>query len=180
MPIAATRAWEEAAATIDTKERMLPTLEFLHSVFVEDGSPSPIRTVRNTEDMTFRLDGAAPLNPNEQVLFKAIPFGIDYPRIDKLGIEAPVWLDNVNREVARYLEAATKLNEPVIVIFRGYLLSDPDTVGFGPFRLQLRNVKRKSSRLEGALVIADPTKLRVMREIYDQVRFPALLAASGA
>lgn len=87
MPIAATRAWEEAAATIDTKERMLPTLEFLHSVFVEDGSPSPIRTVRNTEDMTFRLDGAAPLNPNEQVLFKAIPFGIDYPRIDKLGIE---------------------------------------------------------------------------------------------
>jgi len=180
MPITATKAWEEAAATVDASEVMLPTLEIIHSVFVEDGRPAPIRAVRNNEDLSFRLDEAAPLNAGETVVFKAVPFGIDYPRIGKLGVEAPIWIDNVNREVARYLEPATKLNESVVVIFRGYLKSDPTTVGHGPFRLLLRNVKRRGSKLEGTLTIADPTKLRVMREIYDNARFPALMVASGA
>jgi hypothetical protein len=147
---------------------------------VENGAPAPIRAVQNTEDMTFRLDAGAPLNAGQDVLFRGIPFGIDYPRIDKLGVEAPIWLDNVNREVGKYLEPATKLNEPVIVIFRGYLLSDPTTVGHGPFRLQLANVKRKGARLEGSLTISDPSKQRVMREIFDQVRFPSLMVVSGA
>lgn len=180
MPSTATRAWEEAAATVDATEVILPTLEILHSTIVEDGRPAPIRAVRNNEDMVFRLEESAPLDAGEAVTFKAVPFGIDFPRIGKLGAEAPIWIDNVNREVARYLEPATKLNESVVVIFRGYLKSDPDTVGHGPFRLLLRNVKRKGARLEGTLTIADPTRLRVMREIYDQARFPALMVAAGA
>ncbi|WP_437871404.1 DUF1833 family protein [Methylorubrum extorquens] len=109
-----------------------------------------------------------------------MPFGIEYPRIGKLGVEAPIWIDNVNREVARYLEPATKLNESMVVIFRGYLASDPDTVEHGPFRLLLHSVKRKGARLDGTLTMADPTKLRVMREIYDSQRFPALMVAAGA
>lgn len=51
MPITATRAWEEAAATVDASEVILPTLELIHSVFVEDGRPAPIRAVRNNEDL---------------------------------------------------------------------------------------------------------------------------------
>lgn len=180
MPITATQAWEEAAATVDASEVMLPTLEIIHSVFVEDGRPAPIRAVRNNEDLAFRLEDGAPLNAGQVVAFKAVPFGIDYPRIGKLGAEAPIWIDNVNREVARYLDPATKLNESVVVLFRGYLKSDPNTVGHGPFRLLLRNVKRRGAKLEGTLTIADPTKLRVMREIYDNARFPALMVASGA
>ncbi len=180
MPITATRAWEEAAATVDVTERMLVTLEFVHSVFTENGAPAPIRAVMNTEDMRFRLDGNAPLNAGELVTFKAIPFGIEYPSIGQLGAEAGIWIDNVNREVGRYLQPATALNESVRVIFRGYLKSDPDTVGHGPYQLLLRNVKRKASRLEGTLTIADPTRLRVMREVYDQARFPALMVAAGA
>lgn len=180
MPIPATKAWEEAAATIDTQQRMFATLEFLHSAFVENGAPAPIRAVQNTEDLTFRLEDTAPLNGGQDVIFRGIPFGIDYPRIDKLEVQAPIWLDNVNREVGRYLEPATKLNEPVIVIFRGYLLSDPTTVGHGPFRLQLSNVKRKGARLEGSLTISNPSRQRVLREIFDQKRFPALMVVSGA
>lgn len=180
MPIAATQAWAEAAATVDVSQRMFVTVEMIHSQFIEGGQPAPIRAVMNTEDLTFRLDEGAPLNAGQRVLFKAVPFGIEYPRIGKLGVEAPIWIDNVNREVARYLEPATKLNESVVVIFRGYLASDPDTVGHGPFRLLLRSVKRKGARLDGTLTMADPTKLRVMREIYDSQRFPALMVAAGA
>lgn len=179
MPIEASQAWEEAAATVDTSEVMLATLELIHSAFVEDGAPAPIRAVLTNEDLQMRLEAEAPLNAGEVVLFKGVPFGIDYPRIGQLGAEVPIWIDNVNREVARYLEPATKANESVRVIFRGYLYSDPDTVAHGPFRLLLRNVKRRSARLEGTLTIADPTRLRVMREIFDQVRFPSLLVASG-
>lgn len=180
MPIAATQAWAEAAATVDATQVMQVTLEMIHSQFVENGQPSPIRAVMDTQDQTFRLDEGAPLNAGQRVLFKAVPFGIEYPRIGKLGIEAPIWIDNVNREVARYLEPATTLNESVVVIFRGYLASDPDTVGHGPFRLLLRSVKRKGARLDGTLTMANPTKLRVLREIYDSQRFPALMVAAGA
>lgn len=180
MPISFTQGWAEAAATADAAHVSLVTLEIHHSQFIEDGQPAPIRAVMNTEDMIFRLDEEAPLNAGERVLFRAIPFGIDYPRIGKMSVEAPIWIDNVNREVARYLEPATKVNESVKVIFRGYLSSYPDTVGHGPFRLLLRNVKRKGSRLTGTLTMADPTKLQVMREVYDTQRFPALTVAAGA
>lgn len=180
MPITQTRAWEEAAATIDANERMLVTLELHHSTFIEDSQPHPVRAVSNTEDLTFRLDDNALLNAGQDVLFKGIPFRIGYPRIGKLSVEAPVSIDDVNPEISKYLEPATKLNESVVVFFRGYLLSDPTVVGQGPFRLLLRSVKRKGSTLEGSLTMADPSKLRVMREIYDNARFPALMVAAGA
>lgn len=180
MPITESHAWEEAAATIDAKERMFATVELHHSTFIENGAPMPVRAVQNTEDLTFRLDDNAPLSAGQDVLFKGIPFGIGYPRIGQLAVEAPIWIDDVNPDISKYLEPATKLNESVVVIFRGYLLSDPTTVGQGPFRLLLRSVKRKGSRLEGSLTMADPTKLRVLREIYDNARFPALMVAAGA
>lgn len=180
MPITENHAWEEAAATIDATERMLVTLEFHHSTFLEGSTPTPIRAVCNTEDLTFRLDDNALLNAGQDVLFKGIPFRIGYPRIGKLAVEAPLELDDVNPDVSKYLEPATKLNESIVVFFRGYLLSDPTTVGQGPFRLLLRSVKRKGSTLQGTLTMADPTKLRVMREVYDAQRFPALMVAAGA
>jgi hypothetical protein len=179
MPITETPAWAEATATVNTKERILITLEISHSVMVENGQPAPVRAVLNNEDIELRLEETAPLNAGERVTFQAVPFGVDFPRIGKLGAECSIWIDNVNREVARYLEPASKLNESVVVIFRGYLLSDTNTVGHGPFRLLLRNVKRKGSKLEGSLTIADPTRLRVMREIFDNERFAALMVSSG-
>lgn len=180
MPITTTQAWDEAAATVDANEVMLVTLELQHSEFRENGVITPIRAVLNTEDVQLRIESGATFNAEQLVTFKAIPFGIEYPRIGNLSVEAPVWIDNVNREVSKYLEPATKTNENVVVVFRGYLASDPNTVGQGPYRLVLRNVKRKGGRLEGTLTIADPSKFRVMKEIYDNARFPALMIAAGA
>jgi hypothetical protein len=71
-----------------------------------------------------------------------------------------------------------KINTPVTAIFRGYLASDPNTVGQGPYKLILRGVKRKGRLLEGQLSIARPQNLRVLREVYDMVRFPSLLQVS--
>jgi uncharacterized protein DUF1833 len=178
LPISATQAWAEAAASAPKDEVMLITIELIHPVFVENGQPAPIRAVRNTVDVNFRLEDGAPVGGGTVVPFKAIPFEIDYPRIGNLGAEATIRLDNVNREAARYLHDAVKLNQPIQAIFRGYLASDPNTVGQGPYKLILRNVKRTARQLEGQLAIARPQNMRVMREVYDMVRFPSLLQVS--
>ncbi|MCB5173640.1 DUF1833 family protein [Microvirga lenta] len=178
MPISATQAWAEAAATAPKDEVMLITLEAIHPVFIENGQPSPVRIVRNTVDFNARLEAEAPVGGGLIVPFLAVPFEIDYPRIGQLGAECTLRMDNVNREMGRHLEAAVKMNTPITVIFRGYLASDPDTVGQGPYKLILRSVKRRGSLLEGSLAIAKPQNLRVLREVFDMQRFPALLAAS--
>lgn len=178
MPISATQAWAEAAASAPKDEVMLVTIELIHPTFVENGAPAPIRAVRNTVDVDLRLEAEAPVGGGTVVPFKAIPFEIDYPRIGQLGAECTIRLDNVNREASRYLAEAVKINTPIQAIFRGYLASDPNTVGQGPYRLVLRSVKRRGSLLEGSLSIARPQNQRVLREVYDMQRFPALLSAS--
>lgn len=178
MPISATQAWAEAAASAPKDEVMLITIELIHPTFVENGAPAPIRAVRNTVDVNLRLEAEAPVGGGTVVPFKAIPFEIDYPRIGQLGAECTIRLDNINREASRYLGEAVKVNTPIQAIFRGYLASDPGTVGQGPYKLVLRSVKRRGSLLEGSLSIARPQNLRVLREVFDMQRFPALLAAS--
>lgn len=178
MPISVTQAWAEAAVTVPKDEVMLPTVEIHHPAFLENGIRTAVRCVRNTEDMTFRLEVGAPLNSGEDVLFKAIPFEIEYPRIGPLGVESSITLDNVNRDVAKYLEAAVSLNEPVKVMFRGYVVSDPTTVGQGPYTLAMRNVTRTGTSLQGKLIVASPGELKFLRRVYGMTEFPSLLAAS--
>jgi hypothetical protein len=178
MPIGMTQAWAEAAASNDKNEVMLPTIELIHSTFVENGAPAPIRAVRNSVDLNLKLEAEAPLNGGQTVAFKAIPFDVDMPRIGSLGAECKIRLDNVGREAVPYLRQATQGNEPIVAIMRGYLASSPNIVGRGPFRLVLRSVKRTGSLLEGSLLIARPQDLRVLNEVYDMVRFPGLLQAS--
>lgn len=179
MPISATDAFEEAVAANEKSRIILVTLELIHSAFEEEGQPAPVRCVRNTEDFVARLEDTAPVNGGFNVVFKAIPFEIEYPRIGELGAEASLRLDGVNREVSKYLDAAVKENEPVRVIFRGYLHDDPDTVALGPYSLYLRHVKRRAAALEGSLIVADPRNQRVIKDVYDMDRFPALMAATS-
>jgi len=178
MPVSYTQAWIEAAAAADKSEVMLPAVELIHPEFVENGQAAPIRAVRNTVDLMLRLEQEAPLHGGLLVPFKGILFDVDYPRIGKFGAEATLRLDNVNREAMPYLEAAAKSNEPIKVIFRGYLASDPDTVGQGPYHLFLRRVRVKGSILEGMLSIARTQDIRVIKETYDMVRFATLLQVS--
>ncbi|MDF2809499.1 MAG: hypothetical protein K0S56_530 [Microvirga sp.] len=178
MPISVTQAWAEAAASAPKDEVMLVTIELIHPTFVEGGVPAPIRAVRNTVDVNFTLEVGAPVGGGTTVPFKAIPFEIDYPRIGQIGAECTIRLDNINREASRFLVDAVKINTPITAIFRGYLASDPTTVGQGPYTLVLRNIKRTGRQLEGSLAIAKPQNMRVLREIYDMERFPSLLAVS--
>ena len=180
MPVTESQAWREAAVTVPKDDVMLLTLELHHPAFLEAGVPTAIRIVLDTAPrLTFRLEAEAPLGGGELVDFTGMPFEIDFPRIGQLGVECPIKIDNVGREVATYLPAAVTQNTPMLVIFRGYLMSDPDTVGQGPFRLHLRNIKRKGATLTGNLVVASPGELKFLRRVYDMHAFTALMAASA-
>ena len=178
MPVSVTQAWEEAAATNDKSEVMLATLEFSHSAFLIDGQLAPVRVVRNTEDMVFKLEADAPVHAGLSVNFIAMPFEIEFPQIGRIGASCSIRIDNVGRELSPYLDKAVKVNEAVRVIMRGYLASDTNTVGLGPYALYLRNVKRTVTSLEGALIVANPRDRRVINDVYDMERFAALMAAA--
>lgn len=177
MPIGATAAWAEASAAVPKDDVQLVTLELHHPAFLNElGQQTAIRAVRNTEDCVLTLEVGAPLGGGLPALFTAIPFEIDGPRIGPLGAYSTLKLDNVNREVSRYLDAATRINSPVLAIFRGYMASDPTAVAYGPFRLELRTVSRRLTYLEGSLVVASPGDLKFLRRVYDMRSFPSLMA----
>jgi hypothetical protein len=174
MPLSVSQAWREAAATVDAQEVMLPTLELRHSAFQEGGTPVALRFVRNTEDLVLVLEPGAPMDAGSAVTFTRAGFQVGYPRIGKFGAEVSLTLDNVKREVQHYAKAATAFNEPIRASFRGYLASDPGTVGLGPYSLVLRGVRCKGSVLEATLTSAMPRQTRVLADVFDAVRFPAL------
>ena len=171
-------AWAEAVAANDAQEVLLVTLELHHPAFIEEGQPSAVRAVADTVDHDLKLEDGAPLNGGQRVLFKAIPFAVDEPQIGSIAPEVTIRMDNVSREIAPFLEAAVSHNEPITVIMRGYLSSDPDTVAHGPFQLNLRQVTRRNAVIEGTMTIARTQDARFLRRIYDMDGFPALLGVS--
>lgn len=178
MPISASQAWREAAASV-TKEPMLLTMELQNPAFVEDGLEVPIRVVADTQDHTFRIEGSADVNPGDDVLWTAVPFDYDPPKIGQGGgAEWRVRVDNIGREVSKYLADAVELQSEIVVIVRGYLPSRPTEVGFGPFRGVAKTVRVLGPSAEMNVVIADPYDRKFGREVYDMVRFPSLLAVT--
>ena len=73
---------------------MLITIELIHPTFVEGGAPAPIRAVRNTVDMNFRLEAGAPVGGgNEQRPDRAVDdvvAGVEQASLDRGGAEAAV------------------------------------------------------------------------------------------
>lgn len=174
MPVNATQAWREAAATVDASEVMLPTLELRHSQFLEGATLVAVRLVADTQDRTFRIEAGAPMNAGTLQPFLRCPFRIGYPRIGKFGAECPLAIDNVKREIHKYAQAAIQINEPIRVRFRGYLASDPETVGLGPYEMVLRGARFRGALLEASITTAMPRNMRVLTDVFDTVRFPAL------
>lgn len=176
MPLTRSQAWAEAAASV-AREPMLLTLEFQHPSFIENGVTVPIRVVADMADQVFRIESGASLNPNADVTFTAVPFDFDPPKLgENGGAEWTVRVDNIGREVSKYLADATGINAELVVILRGYLTSARTVVGYGPFRGVARSVNVSGSMAEMTVTIADPQGQKFGRDTYDQTRFPSLLA----
>jgi hypothetical protein len=171
MPITRSQAWAEAAASV-AREPMLLTLEFQHPSF-----DAPVRVVADSQNQTFRIESTADVDPGDDVTFLGVAFEYEEPkRGPGGGAEWSVRVDNIGREISRYLEAATAINSELVVIMRGYLPSQATTVGYGPFRGVARSVGVRGAAAEMTVTIADPQNQKFGRQTYDMVRFPSLLA----
>ena len=153
----------------------LVTVELLHPAF---GAQS-VRVVNQLEDKTLRLEPGAPLNGGQDVVFKAVPFEIEWPGFEEgRPVEAVLRVDNIGREVSRYLDQAETMNATLTVIFRVYLASDPTTVAYGPFRMVMREITETGSSIEGRVTLANPQNLKFLRKVYSAQEYPSLLATS--
>ncbi len=178
MPILETQAWQEATTTSPKDEVLIITLEFQHPAFLEGGVLTAVRVARdNVETQNFTIESTANLNANQSVPFIGMPFEVAYPTVgEDLGVECEIRVDNVSKEISKYLEVAVTGNNPIVVIFRGYLKSQRTVVGQGPYRLELRAAVVKGATLSGKIMVSSPDDLKFLKKVYDQVNFPALLA----
>ena len=173
MPITASQAWKEASASMST-DPLLLTLAFYHSSF-----GAPIYVVADTVDQTFKLESTAAFDADTSVTFIAVPFTFEQPKIGAGGgAEWNISVDNIGREISKYLPAATELNEAIQIWVRGYLPSRPLEVGWGPYKGEARLVTVTGTRADMAVTVADPQNRRFARKVYDLVNFPALQAVS--
>lgn len=173
-----TEAWEEAIAAGET-QMPIETLELHHAAFVENGTQVAIRAVNNTEPLSFRLEGSAPLQGGQLVEWTPIPFTWSHPDFQEgTAPQASISVDNIAREVAKYLEAAESMQVPLTVIYRVYHLGHPDEVAFGPFKFIVREVQEVGAAITGRATFANPQNLKFPRKVFTQSEYPALSQTS--
>lgn len=116
------QAIKEAYASA-TDEIIYHTLEINHSAF-----STPIRVVRDTENLEARLEAGAPINAGEVVTFLGFAFDLIPPDVAHTTLpQCVIEIDNVDRTILAQIDAAMVTNESITVIYRAYLSTDLDS-----------------------------------------------------
>lgn len=172
-----TEAAEEAYASAPDDEVVLFTLEFRHSTFEDDeGDPTAIRVVINTENLVTTLEPEAPMNGGEEVEFIACHFGCVPPASDSDKIpEIDIWIDNVSRELSKHLEAASLSREPIEMSYREFLASDSSGPQYVIHGMTLREVTADVHRCSGKAAFYDLMNRAWLSDVYRPEDFPGLM-----
>ena len=170
-------ALREAYASAPSDVVILHTLELRHPSFVDDdGEPIAIRVVRDNQDLTARLEAAAPLNGGAMVTFIAMGFDLELPPIDTAPVpEISITLDNASREIVKHLDAASDSQSKIEVTYRSYLSDDLEGPQMEPpFTLVLTEVSADTSRVTGRARMLDVGNKAFPSETYNALRFAGL------
>lgn len=170
-------ALKEAYAAAPSDLVILHTLELRHPSFTdEDGNPTPIRVVRDNQDLTARLEASAPLNPGEMAPFIAMGFDLELPTIDTSPVpEITITLDNVSREIVKYLDSAAESQDKIEVTYRPYLSNDLEGPQMDPpITLVLSEVTADVFRVTGRARMLDVGNKAFPAETYTATNFPGL------
>jgi hypothetical protein len=166
MPIS--DALKEVYATAPVGEYYIETLTLSH--------PEITGTVRY---ITNNRDGwPAKLETGEDVYFTYTPFGVVPPdRAEQANLSLKVAIDNTSRNLMDELEAlATQPTEPIAVVYRVYLLSDPDTVqNDPPLTLEVLSVTATESAISFNAGITNLRAKPFPAELYSPEKFPGLV-----
>lgn len=165
-------AIKEAYAAAPSNVIVYHTLELNHASFV-----TPLRVVRDYDNLTATLEATAPSNPGESVLFVAYPFNIIPPEVTATAVpQCTIEIDNVTREILAQVEAAILTPDLVTLIYRQYISSDlSGPQNDPPMRLTVNAIRADPFKIYITAGFGDFANKKWPREEYTATRFPGLV-----
>lgn len=157
-------AIREAYATARTDVVYLDTLEITHPLV------APLYLVKD------RVDHELGIAPGVVKLFTATGFRLTLPNAGENGLqELALAIDNVDRRPSDFVQAVKGSNDPVTVIYRPYLHSEPLTPQMNPpLTLFLTDIDITAVEITARATFADVLNRKFLSELYTRRRFPAL------
>ena len=174
---ALSEAIQEAYAHAPSEAIILHTLEIRHPDFRnENGNPTAIRVVRDQIDLQARLEADAPMDAGAIVTFVAMGFELDLPAVDTTPVpEIVVTLDNVSREIVRYLDVAAESQSVIEITYRPYLSNDLEGPQMDPpITLILSEVEADVQRVTARARMMDIGNKAFPSRTYTAKEFPGL------
>lgn len=167
------QAIKEAYASAPAGVIIHHTLEFRHSAF-----SSPIRVVRDFQNLDATLEATAPLNPGQQVLFVGFAFDLSKPEMSAAGVpQITIEIDNVDRAIVANVEAAMTTTEMVQVTYREYLSTDLSRPQNDPaLTMTVMSISATALRVTAVAGFPDLMNRRFPGREYDAQTFPGLAA----
>lgn len=158
-------AIKEAYATAPSNIAYLETLEISHP-----SVPTPVYIVRD------RVGHNLTLEDTSVKAFEPCPFRLSLPASGDNGLqELLLSIENVDRRIGDFLEAAKESIEPITVKYRPYLSTDPTTPQLNPpLVLSLTDVTVNQVEASGRATFADIINKKFPTALYTRARFPSL------
>lgn len=114
------QAIREAYASAPRGVIIYHTLEIRHPTFT-----TPIRIVRDYQDLEAYLESDAPVNAGEEVFFSRSKFDFTKPEITADGTpQMQVTVDNISRDISAALDLAVTTTDLVEITYREYISTD--------------------------------------------------------
>lgn len=166
-----TDAIKEAYASCPSDVAVLETIEIYHP----DWS-SVIRLVRDKQNLTAHLEADAPNDPDADVVFTALDFTLDHPRVGEGRQELTVSVDNITAAFMPLIEAHDLSSaDEVKIIYRPYLSTDLTGPHMNPpLQLVVKSIAASMSRLSLSCGYAEFANYRFPRKVYTSDEFPGI------
>lgn len=171
------QALEEAYASNPSDVIVLNTLELIHPSFIDDvGNQTAIRVVRDNVNLKAFLEQDASLEGGKEVEFMALAFDLEFPPVNTTPVpEITLTLDNVGKEIIKYLDLASTSSEMIKMIYRPYLSCDLSTPQMNPpLMLVLSDINANVLRITAKARMMDIGNKSFPSENYTPKRFAGL------
>jgi len=166
-----------AEATLGTFFNIQPNSELLEGVlaaltrtFIIDPNLEPIFMVYAQKEYTLGLEDGT------LQVFEPVPFRFTLPGQNDQGLQDLILgIDNIDKRIGEWIDAASQYDAPAIARYRAYLSSDltlPQTTS--PLELVLTDIQKTAFEVTGRASVADIVNLKFLRERYLRSRFPSL------
>jgi hypothetical protein len=182
------QAIQEAYASAPSGEIILYTLELRHPSFVDsNGDLTPIRLVRDNGELLeegdpdifgydFTLEDDAPVNAGEVVRYVSCMFDFELPAQQEGSLPTiEIVIDNVTKEVGKYLDSVVELDTSIEVTYREYLLSDLEVPQFILNGMSIQSIDTTVTRVTATASFADLVNRNFPGKLYRPEEFRGLI-----